>query len=138
MKDQNKGTTRTYTSSLLGTLLLILETWNVDSPCDYFKQRLIYKIHFPFINSSLRPILSKICLMYKIHRAFFLLRTLTSSHIHVHVATVNFLNASCSENPFNSHIDALIVLFAGRLNIFATVYPRKQEIVLIIDLIVLK
>ena len=48
----------------------------------------------------------KIRLMDKIPRDFFLLGTLTRRHI----ATVNFLNNSCSEIPFIYHIYPLIVL----------------------------
>ena len=70
-----------------------------------FKQRLIYDTLL-IINGAPHPILSKIRLMDKIPRVFFLLGTLTR----IHIATVNLLNASCSEIPFISHIYPLLVL----------------------------
>ena len=77
-----------------------LKGLRVDSPCDYFKQRLIHKIHSLIINGAPHPILSKISLMDKKPRVFFLLGTLTRRHR----ATVNFFNASCSEIPFISDL----------------------------------
>ena len=54
-----------------------------------------------------------------IPHVYFLLETLTC----IHIATVNLLNAFCSEIPFNQ---------PGRLNIFTTLFTReKQEFFLI-------
>ena len=67
------------------------------------------------INGAPHTILSKICLMDKIPRVFFLLGTMSL----IHIATMNLLNASCSEITFISHIYPLLVLCV----IFTTVYP---------------
>ena len=92
-----------------GRKQLKLETWKVwesTRPVTiYFKQPLLYKIHFLIKNGAPHPILSKIRLMDKIPRGvFFLLRTLTRRHI----ATV-----ICLMHPalkFISHIYPLLVL----------------------------
>ena len=93
----------------------------------YFKQRLVYKIRFLILNGAPHPILSIIRLMDKIPRVFFILGTLTR----IHIATVNLLIASCSEIPFNDIYLSHQSYPSGRLNILLTVYPRKQEIVLV-------
>ena len=104
-----------------------LKGLRVDSPCDNFFQTAIdikdtLSHYYKWCTSS-ESIYKIGSVMDKIPRVFFLLGTLTR----IHIATVNLLNASCSEIPFISHMSYP----SGRLNIFATVYPRKQEIILI-------